>query len=104
MTSTANSQSVQAQDMGTGIWTFYAKTDAPEPALTASGAVDITTSIPSGSLKLSECLKRCASDSQCAGANYAGGRETVARPACGTAVLPRHPGMHRLPCTVRSVV
>jgi hypothetical protein len=68
MTSTADSQSVEAQDMGTGIWTFWAQSAAPAPAVTT---VDITDSLPA-SKKISECLKRCASDSQCAGVNYAG--------------------------------
>jgi hypothetical protein len=68
MTSTANSQSVEAQDMGTGIWTFWVKTAAPALAVTT---VDITDSLPA-SKKISECLKRYASDSQCAGVNYAG--------------------------------
>jgi hypothetical protein len=68
MTSTSiNSQSVvKAQGMGTGLWTFWTKTGTDEPV----AKVDITASLSAA--KLSECLKRCASDSLCAGINYAG--------------------------------
>jgi hypothetical protein len=67
MTSTSISQSaVRAQDMGTGLWTHWIKTGTDEPV----AKVDIIA--PLSAATLSECLKRCASDSQCAGVNYAG--------------------------------
>jgi hypothetical protein len=80
MTSTANSQSVQAQDMGTGVWSFWTNTGTAT-ANTQVTTVDITASL--ASKKLSECLKRCASDSQCAGVSYAGACRAEAMPASG---------------------
>jgi hypothetical protein len=70
MASTANSQSVQAQDMGTGIWTFWTNTGT-SVGDTKVTTVDVTKSL-GATVTLAECLKRCASDSQCAGVNYAG--------------------------------